>query len=406
MAKIHICDEIMGKGKTSAFINYMNDHTETKFIYITPYLKEVDRIEKACRKRKFQIPVPRGEGGRLEDIHRLLEDEQNIVSTHAMFKKYTEETVQLILANKYVLVLDESFGAIDDISLSSGDVRILKAFDLIEVDSSGSVKWVKPEYVDTRYQDVKDTADSGTLILYDDTYMFWEFPIDIFLAFDEVFVLTYLFDSQMMRIYFDVNKVVYDNVFTDMIDGEYRVVSYKNFAKHQSSLKDLVHVIDSDVLNEVGDRDFSLSSTWYKNRHFNHPQIKQMRNNLGNYFKHIVGSTSCESLWTVYEKREAWLKGKGYTKGFTACNLRATSEYRDRKYLAYCINLFMNPFYKKYFVSQGVDVDEDKYALSELVQWIFRSAIRDGKEVWIYIPSKRMRTLLVNWLNDLTGGGA
>lgn len=42
---------------------------------------------------------------------------------------------------------------------------------------------------------------------------------------------------------------------------------------------------------------------------------------------------------------------------------------------------------------------EDDYALSEMIQWVWRSAIRDGKEIWVYIPSRRMRELFQNWLN-------
>lgn len=400
MPRVHICDEIMGKGKTSAFVNFMNDNDDKRFVFITPYLKEVDRIERACRKRKFKRPVPRSEGGRLEDIHRMLEEGTNIVSTHAMFKRYTEETVNLIQANNYILVLDEAFSAIDDIQLSAGDIGMLRSSESLRLDGD-SVRWSRPELEDTRYQDVKDAADSGTLILFDDTYMFWEFPIAVFNAFDEVFVLTYMFDAQMMRIYFDMNGIRYDNVYTDIAGGKYTVVDYKNVAPHQRKLKGLVHILDNDTMNAVGDRDFSLSSTWYKNRHPSHAQIKEIKNNLLNYFQHVVKASSGETMWTVYEKRKDWLKGKGYTKGFTACNLRATSEWRDRKYLAYCINLHMNPYYKKYFLSQGAKVDEDRYALSEMVQWIWRSAIREGKEIWIYVPSKRMRTLLENWLDEL-----
>jgi hypothetical protein len=55
----------------------------------------------------------------------------------------------------------------------------------------------------------------------------------------------------------------------------------------------------------------------------------------------------------------------------------------------------------------------DAYALTELVQWLFRSAIRKGglngtgkpcgprQKVTLYMPSQRMRNLLLNWL--LTG---
>ena len=48
---------------------------------------------------------------------------------------------------------------------------------------------------------------------------------------------------------------------------------------------------------------------------------------------------------------------------------------------------------------KGVSVDEDTWALSELIQWIFRSAIRENNEINVYIPSERMRNLLIEWLN-------
>ena len=49
----------------------------------------------------------------------------------------------------------------------------------------------------------------------------------------------------------------------------------------------------------------------------------------------------------------------------------------------------------------GVEVREDMYALSEMIQWVWRSAIRDGKDIWIYIPSRRMRELFQNWLDSI-----
>lgn len=53
----------------------------------------------------------------------------------------------------------------------------------------------------------------------------------------------------------------------------------------------------------------------------------------------------------------------------------------------------------------------DAYALSEMVQWLFRCCIRQGglnavapfathrRKATVYIPSERMRNLLINWLN-------
>ena len=46
------------------------------------------------------------------------------------------------------------------------------------------------------------------------------------------------------------------------------------------------------------------------------------------------------------------------------------------------------------------DFDEDMCSLSALLQWMWRSQIRNGKPIDIYIPSERMRELLNNWIQD------
>ena len=82
------------------------------------------------------------------------------------------------------------------------------------------------------------------------------------------------------------------------------------------------------------------------------------------------------------------------------CNARATNEYKHKKNLAYCINVFNNPVLNSFFINKGVTIDEDTYALSELIQWVFRSQLRDNKPINIYIPSERMRNLFIDWLNN------
>lgn len=53
---------------------------------------------------------------------------------------------------------------------------------------------------------------------------------------------------------------------------------------------------------------------------------------------------------------------------------------------------------KQYLEAQGIDVNEDLWALNDLLQWIFRSAIRNDEPISIYIPSRRMRELLLEWI--------
>jgi hypothetical protein len=43
-------------------------------------------------------------------------------------------------------------------------------------------------------------------------------------------------------------------------------------------------------------------------------------------------------------------------------------------------------------------VDSDMFALSEMIQFIWRGAIRQGKPMKVLILSERMRNLLIKWL--------
>ena len=84
---------------------------------------------------------------------------------------------------------------------------------------------------------------------------------------------------------------------------------------------------------------------------------------------------------------------------FVSCNARATNRYADRTTLIYLCNIFPVPPVVQY-LSQGTtaEFDEDLYALAQLMQWIWRSAIRRGEAVSLYLPSARMRKLLLDWL--------
>lgn len=117
-----------------------------------------------------------------------------------------------------------------------------------------------------------------------------------------------------------------------------------------------------------------------------------------NYFQNILSAKSKTIMWTTFKKGETKLQGKGYTKCFVSCNCRSTNEYADRYNLAYAVNIYVHPAIIQFFGKKHIQVNQDSYALSEMIQWIWRSRIRNNEDINIYIPSKRMRELLQNWL--------
>lgn len=399
---VKICDSIMGSGKSCAAIRYMNEQ-EKRFIYLTPYLDEVQRIKDSCCEKKFMSPENKGVG-KLDNLHQLLGNKQNIASTHALFSYYNESTTELIREGEYTLILDEVFGVLEPVKINKADIKVLFDSNLIKIDDDGEhIKWVDDEYDGTKFADIKGKAQTHNLIYYKGLMMFWTFPIDIFKSFQDVFVLTYMFDAQIQKYYYDMNKIPIEKIGIEKDAYGYKFGEVPYLPESVCTLKDKIHILDHDKLNSIGGNEFALSSSWYQRNKAlrDKPLIQKLKNNLNNYYRNITDSKADKRMWTTFKEYVPLLKGKGYSKYFVSCNARATNEFIDRNILAYCVNIYFNPILKNYFIDHKVEVKEDEYALSELLQWIWRSAIRRDNEIWLYIPSMRMRRLLNEWLDSL-----
>ena len=396
---IKIVDAMCGQGKTSAAINYINaSGKDEKFLFITPYLDEVKRIIDSCPGKKFVEPQERA--SKLQDIKRKIKKEYNIASTHALFRAFDKEIIEELEWKNYTLIIDEVDDVIEPYSLSELDTETL--LDYTTVDDNNNLRW-KPEYINYtgKFSAEKVLCELGALY-YNGGTVLRMMPVELFTLFKDVIILTYRFDSQIQRCYYDLKGIEYEYMYVagDRVDN-YHFTSEKVDYKYPN-YRSLITVLDNERMNEIGDDIYALSKTWYKN---NTENLAQLKNNLNNYFRRVVKTNSSRTFWTTFKDYERVLKGNGYTLGFAPCNIRATNEYRDRTSLAYTINVFINPLVKNYLLESGVEVKEDDYALSELIQWVFRSAIRDGKPISIYIPSSRMRLLFENWLDEISGEG-
>lgn len=397
----------MGSGKTSAAIELMNSDTNNNYIFITPYLNEIDRIKTQCSNRKFHEPKVYSRHGetfyKMDSLHQLLQNEKNIATTHALFKMSNEKTKELILYGDYVLILDEVMEVVKQLEISKADIQMLLNEKWI-INDEGVIRWntKKEEEIGEEYKGefitVKRLALNNNLILHNNSILFWNFPADIFKLFKDVYVLTYMFDAQLQKYYYDMNNINYEKYISIKENGKFvfkKNVNYSD-AEVKERLKTKINIYDG-VLNKIGDGKFPLSKSWYESKKHLHKKVK---NNVENYFKNIVKSGTNFNMWTTFKDYQGKIKGKGYTKGFVSCTARATNEYSHKTSLAYTINRFIRPTISEYFRSNGAIVDDDLYALSELLQWIWRSAIRNDEEINLYIPSERMRTLLIDWMDN------
>jgi hypothetical protein len=396
----------MGSGKTSAAINLVNSEKDTNFIYITPYLDEVKRI-KSSTNRKFYEPQYYQDSklyqSKFDSLHALLSEGKNIVSTHALFKRANRETRELIYNGSYTLILDEVMDVVEHLSIKKHDLQGLYDLNLI-YEKDGYILWNEDKKDwDSRYNDIRDMALNYNLIKYKDNILIWTFPADIFKSFKDVYILTYQFEAQIQKYYYDLHNINYKYYIAD---NSFNTYSFKEKPIDYSekdiklNIKSKIHIIEHEKLNRIGDDQYSLSLNWLKNAE--DTVLNQLKRHTENYFRNIVNSKANENLWTTYKDYKGKLQGKRYTKAFIPLNTRATNLYKDRKNLAYLLNRFPNTIIDNFLKTKGININKDYYALSECLQWVWRSAIRDNKEINLYIPSKRMRTLLIQWLNDET----
>lgn len=417
----------MGSGKTSAMINKVNADIENNYIYVTPYLKEIERfIEKT--EHRFKQPFNIEGNGKLDYLHKLLAAGKDIATTHALFLMATAETVQLIHEGGYTLILDEAIDifkeynevvkALDNKIVNKGDVRWLQQEGYITVSLDDySVHWSGSATDDFHYSEIERLAKNGNLRCIDDV-LYWEYPTEIFHAFKDIYILTYLFQSTMLSSYMVIYGFQYSKMSAERgEDGNYRLCQYNDSIEGRRAKAPFINIYDGE-LNRLGHKHNSFSVNWLKGR--NAEQVREIKNAMRSYKGQTDAKTS-SVMWTTTKKDDFYrklekIKGFKYVRQlsaddqklpeqekkklqcFVACTARATNDFSDRTTLLYLINRYLPPETEKYFSRRGSPVNEEAFATSEMIQWIWRSAIRNDQKINLYIPSSRMRKLLTSWL--------
>lgn len=402
---INVIDAPMGFGKTSAAITYMNyiikNDSCTRFLYITPYLDEVKRIKTNCAGFK----EPQSYGTKMKGIEYLFDRGINIVSTHSLFSRFNERIIDLSKMYGYVLIMDEVADVVEPLEISSKDkAMILREYTRVDPDTNMLI-WTDRDYTG-KLEEYKNLCDMGCVTVYgtgnEQILLLWMFPVSVFRAFKEVYILTYFFNSQIQKYYYDLYGCDYNYLFVKKHNDVYYFTD-ESVDYDTSEYKRNIHLVTDESantkINQIGEDYYALSKSWYV-KYSNSAILQQLKNNCVNFFQQITKTPSSKNLWTTFKDFEPVIRGKGYTKGFVAINLRATNEYRHKTAVAYLVNTFLNPVVKNFFLDRKIEINEDEYALSEMLQLIFRSAIRDNKPIKLYVPSKRMRELLMGWLNN------
>ena len=410
MTKIKIYDAIMGIGKTYDAIERMKTYLKEgkKFIYITPFKEEIRRVLKSLNNDNVFAPLDPDQEGAYELEQNLINENgeldlnskatykllnkrtqflglasmgKNIISSHALFLGLKRDDYDLF--RDYVLILDEVVTPLKTHKIGARDIEILKAQELILIDEkTNQVRFIDDKYNDPGFREVKKLCNNSTVFYLDKYFFVWVFPIEIFTEFKEIQILTYLFEGSLLAPYFKMYGIDYDLIKND---------SYE----HLEEFKGLLNIYQGKANNVLGYNSFS--KTWIENLSIYN--AKKIAYTTSNIFKRVFKTKSDVNAFTTFKAHKGKLAGKGYTKGFIAINARASNNYNHIKSMAYLGNKYFDPQTVSFFRERGIKLDEDLWALSELIQWVWRGCIRDKKEMNLFIPNARMRKLLIDWLN-------
>ena len=431
---ITVIDAPCGTGKTSWAIQEINSHPDQPYIYCTPLLDEINRVKEACRGSSFKEPMPYGQS-KLDSFNELLSKGENIAVTHVTFLNATQETLNLIRESGYTLILDEeldvvtTFNSVQTVEssprqvMTDKDIETLIDHKIISIGEDYKVSWQGKEYGQkSKFSEVERFAKLGRLYCVSNTLLVTVFPPEMFQLFDNVFVLTYLFSGLSLSSYFRLFNLNYSMASVHLNDdGLYSVIDYLPDADiaFRQCCKELIDICDTPNINRSRR---ALTKNWYD--HASQEDLTQLKNDLGNYFRYYQkGCKGADIMWTCPKGFDGKLKGSGYTRAckpkaewsslperereqrereslcFVPCNAKATNIYRSRSVLAYCCNIFQHPYIERFFTHNGIAApDKDMFSLSCLIQWICRSRLRDGLPVSIYIPSSRIRNLLIDYM--------
>lgn len=407
--KIELLDSIMGSGKTQGVIQWMLNNPQNKYLYVSPMLTEVEeRIPTACQALEFTYPCTEEYKTKGQHLLKLLEEGCNVSFTHSLFTDLTKQHLSLIRKHEYVLIVDEEVAFIEPYkgNYSRDDIVSLEKAGHIRVeeDNLGRVVWQwydDNEMNDTAYSKLKRMSDLGMLYCAkrDRKIMVVHLPIELVQSSRRVILLTYLFKGSVMESFMDLKGI--------KIVPFKEVVPPKTTKDVLTKAKSLITFIDTTTTKAVSN--LSMSSTWYS-KNATTADLERVSNAIFSVYRKFGDKesfifTAPKSLADYQYVKDEKLKRNIIHKkmpkdvDWIYCGTKATNMWSHKTVAVHAYNRYVNTAIKAYLQDYGTPPDDDMFALSEMVQWIFRTCIRNDEPLQLCILNSRMKGLLCNWLS-------
>ena len=405
MGSVIAIDSIMGAGKTTWIINLMKNNPNDKYIYVGVLLTELNRIKKSTPELNFKEPSSDKWGvTKKDDLHRLIVNGENIVTSHSLMKNFDLDIEEFL--DDYTIILDEELEIAKSIKVKTGIRKELIENEKIIINEKGKVSWNEKKYnhVDTYNEDnrLKEIAKNNCLYYIDGGFFVWVMPPSIFKKSKKVYLLSYMIKESVIHGYLTENKISIEFVYPFTKEEE----------KIRKKAKDLIEIIDIPTFNKgnIGtllSQPSSLSYNFFKKNRISISNKAKILTSIRNWLqKNNIKNDRV--LFTTYKDfKHVGIKNgisgfgiRSYAKTWIYPKCRATNEYADKDVVIYCANIFPNSGVEKYLHhSSNFNISRKKYALSNALQFIYRSAIRKDKKIQIIIPSVAVKNLIIDWID-------
>ena len=429
---VEVLDVLMGSGKTFASLRHIESmalsNKEVKWVFCTEFLSEIATrtVENEEAKNLWRTPVSE-DGTKLSDFIDLLQEPnvQLIGITHAMLKLAARsfDVQQIVAKNGWCLFLDETFDCINPyngISYPEFQWHLQEGRLTLDSNAYGRVQWVDDS---VQGFDTKELAVSRLLKEQDNVYasvsgksvsIVTIEPKVMFTMWHRVILSTYQFEGTLMAAYFSIKQIGWK----PCTDIECCRLATK------AEIKNNITMINK---HNPAFRNMSLSASWYEDKATadDFALINKTIRNIGDLNgckgkPELFGYTLPKSaLGKRSDKKKIQPAGYKHTvclidaegqeidgtvckkrSGHIPCNARASNEYASKTVMVHAFDRHPNVAVCNYLRAMEVSFSKERFAVNELVQWLWRSAIRNGEPIHVAILSKRMRELFINWLDS------
>lgn len=423
-----------GSGKTTAIITHVIETTQERaihdnnkrFLIVTPYLEEVDDI---CAATPCCQPV----GTKTQEIKELIRQEKDICCTHALFLLFDRETLKLLkdCPKEYELIIDEEISVIspitDRVRVYSSDkdlpkriiVFALKDFDLacdanlLQKTEDNLLKWnYNHNYSKDKEKSLFDEIEKRTqlydLFADDKSAVIQVMKRETWESFSSVTFCSYRMKESYLAYYCQLQDIKIKWLHLDNA----QVITEGYLEAKPKGLNRII-VFTTDNPNNVNQRNYKLlhdasySKSWYqKNIDLKTGWLSEnaiaLRNELRNWRNRVMPKGQRDNYyWTSYKGFEDCLADSHLSKKkWVPCNKKATDNYASCTAVGYLINRFPNVSLDHFLKRRGIKVNQKEIALSEFIQFLWRSNIRkkdSNEKIFAFVPSKQLYDSFLEW---------